>query len=109
MAQNDDAAVIVAEAQLARRVDHDVGLVPVGLSFLDAEATGQLRRRPCIGDQVVDGEVRRATDDVPLVLSVSDGDVADRLLEARQLFDVEDAGHYDVADVVAGDLDMFDL
>ena len=46
---------------------------------------------------------------MPLVLSVSDGDVADRLLEARQLFDVEDAGHYDVADVVAGDLDMFDL
>src|SRR5690606_12707075 len=62
--QDDDAAVVVAHAELAGRADHALGDVAVGLAGGDLEATGQHAAGQHHDDLVALAEVGRAADDV---------------------------------------------
>ncbi len=60
--QDEDAAVVVADAQLAGRADHPLAEMPVGLTGGDGETTGQYRAGQGHGHPVTDGEVERPAD-----------------------------------------------
>src|SRR5699024_10744424 len=63
VSQDDDAVVVLAEAELLGRADHAIGLVTVGLASSDLEVTGQ----DCSGqagyDEVTGHEVVGTADD----------------------------------------------
>src|SRR5690606_6138267 len=61
--EHDDAAVVLPQAQLARRADHPVGDVPVGLARGDVEVAGQGGAGQRDDDVVAHREVVRAADD----------------------------------------------
>ena len=63
LGKHQDAGVVVAEAELARRADHPVGDVAVGLARGDREAAGQHGAGQRDHDDVADREVVRAADD----------------------------------------------
>ena len=61
--QDDDAVVVVPEAELAGRADHPVGHVPVGLAGSDAEVAGQHGTGQGHDHEVAGAEVVGAADD----------------------------------------------
>ena len=84
-AQQDDAVVVVAQAELTFGGAHAVGDVTVGLARFDPEITGQHGTRQGDDDLLAGGHVRRAADDaarhliavlVDLVVFVADIDMA---------------------------------
>ena len=78
--EDQDAVVLVADAELADRADHAVGDVAVRLAGRDREAARQDRTGKRDDHEVVRGEVVRAADD-PARLVLADVDLApaDRL------------------------------
>ncbi len=88
--QHHDCAVLVAERELTGRADHAVADVSVGLAGADLEAARQDGPGQAHDDVVADREVDCATDD-PAWRRFADVDlaVADRLLELRQLLDLQ--------------------
>src|SRR5699024_8807379 len=61
--QDDDAGVVLAEAELLGRADHPVGGVTVGLAGGDGEVAGQDGSGQAGDDEVAGHEVVRAADD----------------------------------------------
>ena len=61
--QDDDAGVILAEAELLGRADHAIGLVTVGLASSDLEVTGQDGSGQAGDDEVAGHEVVGTADD----------------------------------------------
>ncbi len=113
--QDDDAAVVLPQAQLGRRADHAGRHPAVGLAGTDLETAGKLGPRKGDDDQVALGEVAGAADDLlRLTGAVGVADVdpteADRLLETGQLLDLQDATEDDGAGQVGSELvDGLDL
>jgi hypothetical protein len=116
--QHHDAVVVVAEAELALAADHAVGDLAVGLARGDAEVAGQHRARQRDDDGVALDEVAGAADDAALTrgvrVAVRSADLdpaeADRLLEAGELLDLQDAADHERAgDTAADDVDVLEL
>src|SRR5699024_3339966 len=61
--QNDDAGVVLTEAELLGRADHAIGLVTVGLASSNLEVTGQDSSGQAGDDEVAGHEVVRTADD----------------------------------------------
>jgi len=103
--------VVAADAQLARRGDHAVGDVAVGLARGDREAAGQHGAGQCDGHQVADGEVAGAADDAAGPFRVARVDLAppDRLLEPGQLLDLHDPAGDERAFQLRPAVDLLDL
>ena len=115
--QHQDAAVIVADGQLAGRADHPLRDVAVRPARADLEPAGQDRPGQRERDPVADGEVGRAADhpgrlvrrSVELRLGHGDPAVPDRLLQPGQLLDREHLGDHHAADVMPDGLQRLDL
>lgn len=113
--QHDDAVVVVAHAELARRADHAGRGLAVGLPRGDRERTGQHGARQHHDHLVAHREVAGAADDLLRLagaVGVADVDeaVPDRLLEAGQLLDRQHlADHQRALEVGAELLDGLDL
>ena len=111
--QHHDAVVVVAEGELALGADHPVGDLAVRRPRGDLEAAGQDRARQRDDHEVAGDEVAGAADDAAdAAAGGADVDLApaDRLLELRELLDLEHAAH-DQRAVDAGTdrLDRLDL
>ena len=91
--QDQDPGVVGADSELPSGGDHAVGDVAVGLPGGDLESAGEDGTGQGDRDEVADGEVARAADDAARLVGVARVDLApaDRLLEPRQLLDLEDA------------------
>jgi len=111
--QHQDAVRLLRQAQLRAGADHPVGGSAVRLSSGDREAAGKHGARKGEGHPVPGGEVRRAADDLvdpaATIAGHVDVAVADRLLELRQLLDVEHLAGDDTAHVVAVAVQLLDL
>ena len=87
--QHEDAAVVVAEAELAGGADHAVGHTSVRLAGTNGEAAGQHDARQRDGHPITDREVGRPADDAAGLPRIGDLHLAepDRLLEAGELLE----------------------
>ena len=102
LGEDDDAVVVLAQAQLGGRADHAVGDVAVGLACRDLEPAGQHPTGQHDDDEVAGSEVVGAADDLlglvlghPLaVVAHVDGAPVDRLAVLLGLgLDAEDSTH----------------
>ena len=106
--QREDAVVVVAEPELARRAEHAVAHLAADLAPLEREAARQRRARRCVRHDHAVGDVRRAAHDRGG--AVAELDVAElELVGVGVRPDGEDARHPHAGDLLTRRLEPFDL
>ena len=117
LGQDDDAVVVVSQAELAGGAVHAAGLDAAQLALLDLEVTGQDGADHGRDDVVALLEVLRAADDlqrdgvaVGVDVAVADGDLAEpHVVGVGVGLLADDLGGHDVGEVGADLLDGLDL